>query len=309
MSETYMYKVLVVEDEPTSTEIIRSQLEEKYLVTYATTKQQGLDLLKADKFDLLLLDVVLPDGNGLDICKEIKANHDRYGEIAIVIITGLNDPATEVIGLKLGANDYIDKPIHGAVLSARVELQIQLLRKTQLLAELARIDALTEVANRRAFDDYLEKSWNHALRISAPISLALIDVDFFKQYNDIYGHPAGDHCLKQVAQCMRACVKRGSDHIARIGGEEFAILLFDCELEHAQQVMKSIQDKFAELAIPHEGSALRDTVSLSIGVCTAYPDIDDREYYLAAADKLLYQAKKNGRNMVVADLFHRLEKS
>ncbi|XOV77482.1 MAG: diguanylate cyclase domain-containing protein [Aestuariibacter sp.] len=308
MTEKLLYHILVVEDESTCSEIIKSQLQEQYLLTFASCKSEAMAVLQSETVHLLLLDIGLPDGNGLDILRDIKADQERYGDIAAIIITGLNDPGLEVEGLKLGANDYISKPIHAPVLSARVKLQVQLLRKTQLLAELARIDALTEIPNRRAFDDHLMRTWNHARRMSVPVSLAVIDIDFFKQFNDLYGHPEGDYCLKQVAQCMHSVIRRGSDHIARIGGEEFAALLFDCDLDHAQSVMQTLQEAVAKLAVQHEASAVGNIVTLSIGVCTASPEIDDQEFLLSAADRLLYQAKREGRNRVVAEYFHRMER-
>lgn len=308
MSDKSLYNLLVVEDEHSCSEIIRSQLKDQYLMTFVSDKAGALEVLRNQPVQMMLLDIQLPDGNGLDILREIKGDQERYGDIAVIIITGVEDPGVEVDGLRLGANDYITKPIHGAVLSARVKLQAQLLRKTQLLSELARIDALTEIPNRRSFEDLMSRSWNHAKRISVPVSLAIIDVDYFKQFNDIYGHPEGDYCLKQIAQCMNSVIRRGSDHIGRIGGEEFAALLFDCDMEQAQRVMENLQLMLSELAIKHEGSTVAPHVTISIGLCTATPAMDDQEFLFSMADRLLYQAKHEGRNRVVANFFHRMEK-
>lgn len=303
----YNYRILIVEDDVASQQIIAEKLEENYRLSIANNKTEAMQKLKTQPFEIVLLDIGLPDGSGLDICREVKANHDLYGDINVIFITGKDKPADEIEGLKLGASDYISKPINVSVLKARVDLQAQLIRKTELLANLARIDGLTEISNRRAFNDYLEKSWSHARRISAPISLALIDIDFFKQYNDIYGHPAGDECLKAMANCLQSNIKRGSDYVARYGGEEFAVILFDCDLEQASKIMEELLQDFTSLAIPHAASAVADYATFSAGLCTAFPAEQAADTLVKMTDKLLYRAKSEGRNRIVGEYFHKLE--
>lgn len=305
-NKNYNYHVLVVEDDVTAQQIVTDKLQEDYLVTVVDCKADALEELRSQKYQILLLDIVLPDGSGLDICREIKANHDEFGDINVIFITGKDKPSDEILGLKLGASDYISKPINVSVLKARVDLQAQLIRKTELLANLARIDGLTEIPNRRAFNDHLEKSWNHARRISAPLSLAIIDIDCFKQYNDIYGHPAGDECLKALANCLKSNVKRGSDHVARYGGEEFVIILFDCDLQQATKIMEGLLEKFTDLSIPHAASEVADYMSFSGGLCTIFPEQDDPSALVRAADVLLYQAKEEGRARIKGSYMHKM---
>ncbi|WP_338293324.1 GGDEF domain-containing response regulator [Planctobacterium marinum] len=307
-SNNYKYRILVVEDDIANRQIVAEKLQEDYQLTLVDNKADAMDALLKQQFEIVLLDIGLPDGSGLDICREVKANHDVYGEINIVFMTGRDKPADEIEGIRLGANDYISKPINVSVLKARVDLQAQLIRKTELLANLARIDGLTEIPNRRAFDDYLEKSWSHARRISAPISLAMLDIDFFKQYNDIYGHPAGDECLKALANCLRNNIKRGADHIARYGGEEFAVILFDCDLQQANTILNELLADFANLCIPHAGSSVADFATFSCGVCTLFPEDQGTQALLTATDKLLYEAKSEGRNRVKGEYFHNIER-
>jgi len=297
----------MVEDDETSQHIVLDKLIEDYEVVVVSTKAQAMDRLNTELFHIMLLDIGLPDGSGLDICRTIKADHDTYGEIHIIFITGKDKPADEIQGLKLGASDYITKPINVSVLKARVDLQAQLIRKTDLLANLARIDGLTEIPNRRAFDDHLEKSWSHARRISAPLSLAILDIDYFKQYNDIYGHPAGDQCLISLASCLRDNIKRGSDFYARYGGEEFVVVLFDCDLKQAANILESLLDSFAALGTPHAASKVADYITFSGGLCTAFPDKQDAASLLKAADTLLYKAKADGRARICGDYLHKLE--
>lgn len=294
-NKNYNYHVLVVEDDLTSQQIVKAKLQEEYQITVVGCKADAMKELITQKYQIMLLDIVLPDGSGLDICREVKANHEQYGEINVIFITGRDKPADEILGLKLGACDYISKPINVSVLKARVDLQAQLIRKTDLLANLARIDGLTEIPNRRAFDDHLDKSWNHARRISAPLSLAILDIDYFKQYNDIYGHPAGDQCIKSLAHCLKSNIKRGSDHVARYGGEEFVVMLFDCDLHQASQIMDGLLKEFSELGIPHAASEVADHITFSCGLCTIFPQDEEPSILIKAADILLYQAKEEGR--------------
>lgn len=305
-NKNYNYHILLVEDDITNQQIVMDKLNEDYLITVADCKADAMKELKSQQFHILLLDIGLPDGSGLDICREIKANHDEYGEINIIFISGKDKPADEILGLKLGASDYIFKPINVSVLKARVDLQAQLIRKTELLANLARIDGLTEIPNRRAFNDHLEKSWNHARRISAPLSLAIIDIDYFKQYNDIYGHPAGDECLKALAHCLKSNIKRGADHVARYGGEEFVVMLFDCDLQQASIIMEGLLKEFTNLSIPHAASEVADHITFSGGLCTIFPEEDDPSVLVRAADVLLYQAKEDGRARIKGNYMHKM---
>ncbi len=298
VSQKPIYKVLIVEDDLTNREILLEVLRDDYEVYIADTYASALSLLDVQPIDIGLFDIGLPDGNGLDLCKVVKADHEKYGDIHVIFITAMDKPADEVKGLQVGGSDYISKPLNTAVVRARVELQADLIRKSTLLGELARIDGLTEIPNRRSFDDHLEKSWNHAKRINVPLSLVLLDIDYFKQFNDLYGHPAGDACLRQLARCLEQKIKRGSDHFARYGGEEFAILLFDCGQEQARSIAEQVLVLFRSLAIPHAGSQVADVATFSAGVCTAKPTTGNKDDFVLACDKLLYEAKQTGRARV-----------
>lgn len=297
-------RVLIVEDDITNREIIFDCLKDDYEVFIADSVKSAMAIMDYQPIDIGLFDIGLPDGSGLDLCRMVKSDHDKYGGLSIIFITAMDKPADEVRGLQLGGSDYISKPINTAVLSARVELQVTLKRKSLLLEELARIDGLTEIPNRRAFDDHLEKSWSHARRINVPLSLAILDIDYFKQFNDVYGHPAGDSCLKRLAKCLQEKIKQGSDHIARFGGEEFVVVLFDCDNQQATQIIEMLLSSFRVLNIPHSGSEVADVATFSAGVCSVIPKTQEQESFLMAADKLLYEAKKRGRNQVVAGEFN-----
>lgn len=293
-----LYRILIIEDEPAQLHLLSGCLRPDYAVSVAKTKKAGMEILATRKIDILLLDITLPDGNGFDICHEVRSNKSLYGDISIIFMTGHDSMDDEVHGLKLGGNDYIRKPFNYAVLRARIELQVQLLRKTQLLAQLADLDGLTEIPNRRAFDQRLDSEWHRAKRENAPLSIAIIDIDFFKEYNDNYGHSAGDDCLKKLAASLRQVICRGSDFYARIGGEEFVVLLYNTQRHEALLLLERLLTTFTNLGIPHEKSAVAPHVTFSAGCFTARPTQDSLEQFFDKADNHLYQAKSEGRNRV-----------
>lgn len=296
------YTILVVEDEATVLQVITGYLSSYYHILIAKTRQKALELLESKEIDIVLLDVNLPDGNGFEICYQVRTHKEIYGDICIIFMTGLESSDDEITGLKLGANDYIHKPINCTVLKARVDLQAELIRKTRLLSELTKIDGLTEIPNRRAFDEQLKQEWNRAKREGKLLSLALLDIDYFKQFNDTYGHPAGDLCLKKLAWCLKESFQRSSDFYARYGGEEFAVILYDAGLDDAVEKLNATLNKLVELDIEHKSAKQKDYVTFSTGLSTANPTKDDFENFLESADKLLYQAKENGRSQVCGRL-------
>lgn len=166
--------------------------------------------------------------------------------------------------------------------------------------KLANTDGLTKVANRRQFDECLYQEWLRLKRDRLPLSLILCDVDYFKLYNDTYGHQAGDDCLIKVAKAIQHSVRRASDIVARYGGEEFVVLLPNTSEEGAKVVAQLIQSKIEDLRIPHKTSKVSSTVTMSLGISTLVPTAElSKESLIALADEALYQAKKNGRNQFV----------
>ncbi|WP_281558806.1 diguanylate cyclase [Thalassomonas sp. RHCl1] len=292
------YRILLVEDEPANIQMITGYLSSDYILAIAKTRKRALELLSSSPFDLMLLDIQLPDGNGFEICQHVVSNREKYGDISIIFMTSLDSPDDEARGLSLGGNDYIHKPINDVVLRARVKLQIQLIRKNELLEHLTCFDGLTEIPNRRAFDDQLKKEWHRARREHKNLSLAILDIDYFKQYNDLYGHPAGDQCLRIMAANLTTSFVRNSDFIARYGGEEFAVLLYDTDLETSIQLMEKSLTTFVEKNIEHQGSSVKSCVTFSAGICTAAPKTDVFSDFVNTADKELYQAKNLGRAQI-----------
>lgn len=189
-----------------------------------------------------------------------------------------------------------------AVIETLRDITEQKLAQTAL-ERLATLDGLTGIANRRAFDERLQHEWSRAGRSNAPLSLILADVDYFKRYNDVYGHQGGDDCLKAVAAVFQRLAFRASDLAARYGGEEFAIILPSTDLEGARQVGERVRAEVEAMALPHAGSEVAEWVTLSVGVATAYPDAgaptSPPGALVSLADQALYKAKASGRNRVV----------
>jgi diguanylate cyclase (GGDEF)-like protein len=175
--------------------------------------------------------------------------------------------------------------------------------KSDMLEQLAAIDGLTNLFNRRRLDEILSVEWSRCQRSKAPLSLVMIDIDYFKLFNDTYGHAMGDHCLKEVAWTLKDALRRPGDIIARYGGEEFAVLLPATNDEGAAILANNMREEVAALKIPHSASEISNFITVSMGVATVPPDSGktSSEDLLKAADRALYQSKKNGRNRVTAE--------
>lgn len=318
-----MNDVLVVDDTPENLTLLRKILAEHddYRVRTALSGETALKTVQAGVPDLILLDIMMPGMNGFELCEILKTDA-KTQDVPIIFISALNETEDKVKGFQAGGVDYISKPFNAAEVVARVEthltlrkINLQLLREIEerkLIEEalgkanreleiLASLDGLTQVANRRQFDQYLQKEWKRLKRERVPIAIILCDIDFFKRYNDTYGHVAGDKCLKEVAQGIRRAVKRPADLVARYGGEEFAVILTNTYVNGAMKVAEEIKEKIRELQIPHIQSGVAAHISLSMGVSSIIPtDTQEPEAFVNTVDKFLYQAKENGRDRIVA---------
>jgi diguanylate cyclase (GGDEF)-like protein len=296
--------ILVVDDQRINLQILNNALSDDYHILAAMTGEQAIKVACESLPCLILLDVMLPDISGHDVCRALKRN-ELTKHIPIIFVTAQSRPEDELIGLQLGAVDYFRKPLLLPLIKVRVRNQIELVQKTAALEKLAWIDGLTGISNRRLFDKRYFAACRYALRNKRVISLMLIDIDFFKQYNDHYGHGQGDVVLKQVAQALKKGASRPLDFVARYGGEEFVILLTDsCEREGALLAEK-VREKIEGLAIPHVKSVVHKSLTISIGVTTSPSDGSkfDSGALLETADRCLYEAKSMGRNTVVSTDF------
>jgi diguanylate cyclase (GGDEF)-like protein len=190
-----------------------------------------------------------------------------------------------------------------AIALQQSELHQRLLTANQELEYLSSTDGLTRIANRRRFDDTLTTEWQRAQREHQELTLILCDIDYFKQYNDTYGHPAGDQCLIAVAQALQGCVNRATDCVARYGGEEFAIILPHTNLDGAIILVQAMQAEIADLDINHAAHQTSDRITLSFGITAAQPyGVSGLDELIACADRALYQAKQTGRDRYVVVL-------
>jgi diguanylate cyclase (GGDEF)-like protein len=182
-------------------------------------------------------------------------------------------------------------------ITSRKQIELALQDANQKLEELANLDGLTQVANRRCFNNRLQSEWQRLARENQPLSIILLDVDNFKSYNDYYGHLAGDDCLIRIGQTLQKVVRRSTDLAARYGGEEFVLLLPNTDLEGGIKVAQNIQQTIHNLAIPHAQSDVKDIVTVSLGISSLIPTLEVQpDTLVACADKALYDAKQQGRD-------------
>lgn len=290
-------QVLIVEDSISNIDVLVDALEDRCELSVALSGAEALKAaLSENPPDLILLDILMPEMDGYEVCRRLKED-SRTQNIPVIFITALSTEEDETKGLECGAIDYIRKPVSKPIVRARVKNHWELKRHRDLLEDLSAIDGLTCIANRRRFDDSLEREWRRCARSGASLSLIMLDLDFFKAYNDNYGHVAGDTCLKMVAQTMECTLTRAFDLAARYGGDEFAALLSGADAQGALIVARSLQEEIAALEIEHAQSEISDLITVSMGVATASPS-GDTAYHglLKAADKALYEAKNNGRD-------------
>lgn len=293
-------RILIVDDERININILNALLKTDYKIMVATNGEQTIKAAATGLPDLILLDILMPGIDGYEVCRRLKSNPATHN-IPIIFITAMGDAENETMGFALGAVDYISKPFNSAVVKARVGVQLRLKRQNDLLETLASMDALTEVPNRRAFDQKRLHEWKRSQREGLPISFAMIDIDQFKQYNDNYGHGAGDECLARIAKAINGCMQRPSDFLARYGGEEFAAILTGTPSDGAVRMAQHFHEAVARLQIPHAHSSVAAQVTISVGIATAVPVGGlSPETLSEAADKMLYQAKQSGRNTTEA---------
>lgn len=292
--------LLIVDDEPDNIKILINALgNQNYHIRVATDGIKALEIIFGSQPpDLILLDINMPEAGGYHVCQEIK-QHTKYQNIPVIFLTSIEDHDDAEKGFSVGGVDFINKPFHLPILKARVQTHIELKQKSELLERFAAIDKLTNIPNRQQFYDKLQNEWQRCLRSKSPVSVIMMDIDFFQQYNDNYGHPAGDSCLKQVAKAFCKKVRRPGDVIARYGGEEFAAILPMTNQQGALKIAHDLQSAIKNLRIMHEYSSVSDILSMSVGIGTTIPDTDiTSEQLIKHTEKMLNSAKESGRNTI-----------
>lgn len=299
--------VLIVDDQRLNIRMLGAALADELDIVEATDGEAALARARElPQPDLILLDIAMPGLDGYEVCRQLK-EADETRHIPVIFATAMDDVADETRGFELGAVDYISKPFKLPVVQARVRTHLRLKRQSELLERLVTIDGLTEIPNRRRFDERLDAEWRRSIRSRQPLSVVLMDVDHFKLFNDHYGHAAGDRCLCAVAKGLVSALNRAADLVARYGGEEFVAVLPNTDAEGATLAAENLRVVVEALCVPHAHSSAGPVVTISLGGATVVPPHaggPPHEELVAgdlthAADLALYAAKESGRNRVV----------
>jgi len=288
--------ILIVDDDKPNRKMLKELLQEQAKIIFAKNGEQAKELARKHLPDLILMDVIMPDLSGFDVIETLK-NDSETMNISVIFITGLANNDDEARGFDLGGCDYIYKPFKSNIVIARVMMHLELIRQRKMLDEIAHIDALTGVNNRRKMDIVLAEEVDANKQDNAILMIAIIDIDFFKQYNDNYGHGAGDVALRQVGQALREICQRPRDFVARYGGEEFVVILPDCDQIGAENVLCNLAQAIEDKMIKHEFSSISSLLTISMGAVVVKSSMSSAvANIMKQADSLLYQAKSKGRN-------------
>lgn len=291
--------ILIVDDTRLNIKIMTDILAEDYKIFCATSGKEALDIAMSQSIDLILLDIIMPEMDGYEVCTRLKSDQHTQN-IPVIFISAMTNVEDETKGLEMGAIDYMFKPVSPPILRARVKNHLELKQYRDILEKQSLMDGLTGIANRRYFDESFDKEWRRALRSRETLSLVFIDIDYFKKYNDDYGHLAGDDCLRQVGKALKNSLQRAGDLVARYGGEEFVIILPATSLADAARVGEKVRSNIESLRVLHESSEVSEYVTVSVGIASMIPEKNMIPIsLLEQADTALYQAKRKGRNRVI----------
>ena len=319
----YPVTVLLVDDQLLVGEAVRRALvnEPNLAFHFCDDPTKAVESAKALKPTVILQDLIMPNVNGLELVRRYRAE-PAIGLVPIIVLSTKEEASVKSDAFKAGANDYLVKLPDRVELVARIRyhsmayvsqlqrdeafralrLSQQQLMETNLeLEKLTNVDGLTGLSNRRHFNDYIDTEWKRALRSKSPLSVLMADIDNFKQYNDTYGHLAGDDVLRKVANAIKQCGRRSGDVAARYGGEEFVVVLPETPFGELQRMGERLCEAVAALNLPHIASSTGKFVTISVGGAACVPRTGGSPLALVeAADKALYQSKHAGRNRATA---------
>lgn len=290
-------KILVVDDKPINIQTIYSILNSHYVILAATSGEEALQVCQDNRPDLILLDVLMPDMSGLELCKQLKADESTQN-IPVIFVTFFNQQEEEDECWRCGGIDFITKPVRPMTLKNRVRFHLTLQKQKEMLQKLVFIDGLTGVYNRRYFDEHLDSMKNKTLRTQQDTAVLMIDIDEFKLFNDNYGHVKGDTALKSVTKTLKASLLRPVDFVCRYGGEEFVAVLPDTDFNGAIEVAERIRSNIFNLQMPHE-YAKHKYITVSIGIASMLVCHEQNLDVTEEADLKLYEAKRQGRNKIL----------
>jgi len=287
------FTILAISDNYTGLDILSSILSPYYTVKMISSTNDALNMLNSDDVHLVILDCAMYDSGGYGFLAEVKSREDTM-QIPVILIGDTSQPEFEELAFAFGAVDYISKPFRSSIIKVRVNNQRLMVKQIKAIEELGLLDHLTGITNRRGFDNRINLEWLRAIRDKTCLSMAILDIDHFKVYNDEYGHTQGDVLLRTLAQKITSMLRRPADFLARWGGEEFVIMLPNTSrkgaMAHAEEIRKAMQ----KMEVPNLPSA-----TISIGVASIVPSLESSvDEIFNMADKALYEAKNTGRNKV-----------
>ncbi|WP_286236794.1 GGDEF domain-containing response regulator [Neptuniibacter halophilus] len=295
--------ILLVDDDRYIREIIGSVINDAgYRPLFAEDAEQAMKALDEESIDLVLTDVEMPGMNGFELTRQIR---DTYPDtwFPIIFLSGQSDEKHYKEGIDAGGDDYLTKPVSPVVLRAKIRAMERIANMKKALdnanarlEKLSSQDPLTRLYNRRALDQHMLREWKRCKRDGKELTAMMLDIDHFKLYNDHFGHPQGDECLKAVAKVLKKSLLRSHDLVARYGGEEFAIILPETSIKEAEVVCQRICETLAQRDLAHAPGASADRVCLSIGISSTQHQAETPTALLRQADQALYAAKQAGRN-------------
>ncbi len=299
-------KILLVEDSATIRFAMCQYIENSgHETLVAESGEQALQILDTTPVDMVIMDVEMPGLDGFETTRLIR---EWLGDhwIPIIFVTGKSEAASLEEGISAGGDDYLIKPVNETILNAKIRameritaMRNQLSKLNKELTILSQHDGLTQLYNRRTFEEKAQDLWQHATRNKTPLTVMLLDIDHFKLYNDCYGHPAGDECIRKVAKVLSKCLNRSADLVGRYGGEEFIALLADTPENGAQHICELVRETVEKMKIKHRDSSCSGYVTVSIGASVVnYTTGTDLAFQVSRADQALYESKSNGRNCI-----------
>lgn len=293
--------ILIIDDSYFNVSLLKDILQKDYNIIYANDGLKGFEVAKVMQPSLILLDIEMPRLNGFQVMEKLQAQNETQ-QIPVVFLTGVDDTATEEKAFFCGAVDYIRKPFCCNVVCARVRTHINMFRYRKMLETQMYIDVLTGLYTRKHCIDYLSKQWKNCIDEKVSFSLGVADIDFFKRVNDTYGHQQGDRVLRDVADTIKEAMPKGNNYVARMGGEEFFLVVVGENSVNTSKIMRKVCEAVRSKNMIQNVCDYEEVISvtISIGGSTIVPSKNDSvDYFIEVADKLLYEAKENGRNQVV----------
>lgn len=288
--------VMLIDDDKSHLNYYMQTLNKLCHSVFATNTEDALEQMSSSVPDLIILDIMLGTQSGFDLFQQLQ-NNSHLCDIPVVFLSSQEAGSYKSTGYMMGGIDYMDKSIPSEEFFYRIRSHLTFIKREHELKRQSYTDALTGIANRRSFDQQLNQSWRRCIRLKEEISLIILDIDHFSEYNNTYGLAQGDSCLREVAQALNQFGSRSDDVVARLGGEEFVVMLPECSADGASKLAQKMCNGIAKLTIEHMSSDVAKIVTVSAGVCTILPDKHKASLeLLQQADQALYLAKSNGKN-------------